>query len=148
MIAVNLFVRDVPSVQIARDLGIDDQTVRRWRRVWRAKGRDGLRGKPHPGRPALLDAAQRQQLAEALRLSPAEHGFERHFWTTAMVRDLIERLFGVSYHHDWVGELMHQIGFSWQKPMRRARERDEAAVAGWRCDHWPELLKKTPQSMA
>lgn len=148
MIAANLFERDVAAAQIARDLGVDDQTVRRWRRVWRDKGRDGLIGKPHPGRPALLDDAQRGRLVEALRRSPVEHGFDRHFWTTPMIRDLIERLFGVSYHHDWVGELMRQLGFSWQKPMRRARERDEAAIAGWRCEHWPELLKKTLQPTA
>ncbi len=103
MIAANLFERHVAAPQIARDLGVDDQTVRRWRRVWRDKGREGLCGKPHPGRPALLDDAQRSQLVEALHRSPVEHGFDRHFWTTPMIRGLIERLFGVSYVVSAVG---------------------------------------------
>jgi transposase len=148
MIAVNMFEREVPPKQIAADLGVDDQTVRRWRRVWRAKGRDGLLGKAHPGRPRRLDDAQRRELAEALRQKPTEHGFQRHLWTTELIRDFIQQRFNVSYHHDWVGELMHQIGFTWQKPMRRARERDEAAIAAWRETFWPDLLKKVPTPTA
>jgi len=50
----------------------------------------------------------------------------------------------VTYHHDHVGVLLGAMGFTHQKPARRARERDEAKVEGWRRDAWPALLKKVP----
>jgi transposase len=148
MIAVNMFELGKRPAEIAGCLGVNAQTVRQWRRLWQTRGRDGLRLKPHPGRPCELSPPQKQDLVELLARPPAEHGFDRHFWTTPMIAQLIERHFGVRYHHDWVGELLHTLGFSWQKPQRRARERNEQKITTWRQEHWPELLKKTPPSMA
>ena len=64
-----------------------------------------------------------------------------------MIAELIKREFGVEYNPDWVGEILHALGMSFQKPMRRARERDEQKIAAWRIEVWPELLKKTPRKM-
>lgn len=147
LIAARMFGRGARSRQIAGDLGVHVQTVRQWRRLWLKSGIDGLLHKPHPGRPALLSDAQKQELLQLLREEPTNHGFTRHFWTTAMIADLIRQKFGVDYHHDWVGEMLHALGMSWQKPMRRARERDEAKIAAWRSELWPALLKKVPTTM-
>lgn len=147
MIAANLFELDKTTREIVACLKVDDQTVRRWRRIWRTQGRAGLQAKPHPGRPALLDDAQRQQLTNMLAGSPVDHGFaDQHCWTTPLIAGLIERHFGVRYTADWVGQLLHAMGFTWQKPARRARERDEARIEAWRREVWPTLLKKTPRS--
>jgi transposase len=148
LIACNMFERDVSSKQIAQDLGMHAQTVREWRRVYKQRGAQGLRLKPHPGRPALLSDEQRQQLLTLLKETPTSHGFERHFWTTAMIAELIKRKFDIDYNADWVGEMLHALGMSWQKPMRRARERDEQKIQAWREQVWPEVLKKTPQKTA
>jgi transposase len=137
-----MFERVVPSRLIAKDLRMHVRTVEKWRRAWRTVGRDSLLGKPHPGRPALLSDDQKQELVQMLRQEPTAHGFERHFWTTRMIADLVHRRFGVQYHRDWIGEMLHALGMSWQKPMRRARERDEAKIEAWRSDLWPELEKK------
>jgi transposase len=61
-----------------------------------------------------------------------------------LVADLIAREFGVSYHHDHVGVILKAMGFTHQKPQRRARERDEAKIEAWRREFWPALLKKVP----
>lgn len=144
LIACKMFERNATSRQIASDLGVHVQSVREWRRTYKKLGIDGLRLKPHPGRPALLSDEQKQQLLTMLRQEPTAHGFERHFWTTAMIAELIKRTFGIDYNHDWVGEMLHALGLSWQKPMRRARERDEEKIQSWREQVWPEVLKKTP----
>ena len=68
----------------------------------------------------------------------------RYLWTQQLIADLIEREFRVTYHHDHVGVLLKRIGFTHQKPARRARERDEARIDGWRAEAWPALLKKVP----
>lgn len=122
------------------------QAVREWRRIYLKLGIDGLRSRSHPGRPALLNDEQKQELLRLLADEPMNHGFERHVWSTAMIAELIRRKFGVDYNHDWVREMLHGLGMSWQKPMRRARERDEARIAAWQSEDWPELLKNTVEN--
>ena len=142
MIAANMFEQGLATADVAASLEADDQTVRRWRRVFDAAGRDGLRAKRHPGAAPLLAGDQRRRLAELLERTPAECGLGRYLWTTQLVSDLIAREFGVRYHHDHVGVLLGRLGFTHQKPARRARERDEAKIQAWRRDAWPALLKK------
>ena len=144
-IAANMFEQDRAPADIARDLGVDDQTVRDWRRKYRTGGRAALLSKKPPGRPALLTTAQREQLAGLLEKTPRECGFEKYLWTSQLIADLIAREFAVTYHHDHVGLLLGKMGFTHQKPARRAVERDEARIDAWRRDVWPGLLKKTPR---
>jgi transposase len=145
LIAANMFDQNLQTHLIAKSLSVDDQTVRRWRRVYRSQGRDGLLSSKHPGRTPQLDSAQRQTLSELLLQTPAGCGFDRYLWTQQLIADLIQREFGVSYHHDHVGRLLGKMGFTHQTPARRARERDEQKIEAWRKEVWPELLKKVPQ---
>ena len=148
MIAANMFDQKLKTRQIAAALEADDQTVRRWRRQYSKGGREALRLNKHPGRPALLSQTDRDKLAELLLKGPAQCGLEKYLWTTQLIADLIEREFGVKYHNDHVGVILGAMGFTHQKPARRARERDEAKIEAWRCQTWPALLKKVPQAMA
>ena len=148
MIAANMFEQKLPAAQIATILNVDDQTVRRWRRVYAEGGRDALRLNQHPGRPPLLSDADRQKLVGLLLKTPAECGFDRYLWTTPLIADLIAREFGVTYHNDHVGVILGAMGFTHQKPARRARERDEATIQAWRRDAWPTLLKKASSATA
>lgn len=142
MVAANMFEQHLQTRLIADSLKVDDQTVRRWRRQFQANGRDGLRAHKHRGRPCRLTAAQKDQLADLLVKTPAQCGFDRHLWTQQLIADLIQREFGVGYHHDHIGVMLQDLGFTHQKPMRRARERDEARIEQWRQQFWPALLKK------
>jgi transposase len=141
-IAANMFDEGRTSAEIARVLNVDDQTVRAWRRIYQKLGRPGLVSRKAPGRPAALGASDRERLAQLLLKTPAEHGVDKYLWTQQLIADLILREFGVSYHHDHVGVILHQLGFTHQKPTRRARERDEQKIEAWRRDAWPALLKK------
>jgi transposase len=144
MTAANMFEQGLAAAVIAASLKVDDQTVRRWRRTFEAEGRDGLRSRKHAGRPPRLTGEQRGRLSGLLLKTPAECGFDRHLWTQQPIADLIAREFGVSYHHDHVGVILKALGFTHQKPQRRARERDEARIDAWRREAWPALLKKVP----
>lgn len=143
-IAANMLDDGKGPAEIAKHLRVAAQTVRQWRRDYRAGGREALLSVKPTGRPAKLTAAQREALAGMLLKPPAEHGFAgRHLWTQRLIADLIAREFGgVSYHHDHVGVLLKAIGFTHQKPARRAVERDEARIDAWRREVWPALLKK------
>ena len=57
------------------------------------------------------------------------------------VRLFIENQFGVRYSDVHVWRLLGQMGFSSQKPERRALERDEAAIQTWKKRTWPALKK-------
>ena len=59
--------------------------------------------------------------------------------------ELIERRFGVHYHVDHIGRLLHELDWSAQKPTRRALERDEKAIRRWVHGDWPRV-KKTPRA--
>jgi transposase len=72
------------------------------------------------------------------------HGYRTQLWTTLRIAALIEREFGVKYHRNHIGKLLHRLGWSHQKPERRAIERDEVAIAKWKRTVWP-AVKKTPQ---
>jgi transposase len=143
-IAATMLDNGRSPAEIAKDLGVDDQTVRAWRRSYNKGGREALASRKPPGRPALLTGAQREELAGLLLAGPAACGFDKYLWTQQLIADLIGRRFAVRYHHDHVGVVLKAMGFTHQKPMRRARERDERRIEAWRTEAWPALLKKAP----
>jgi transposase len=129
--------------EVARLVGAPRQTVYRWREVLRAKGIDGLREMSKGGRPAQLNAEQYEQLREVLLNGAQSAGFGTDLWTLKRVRQTIEKRFGVRFSEVHVWRLLGRLGFSSQKPEKRAAERDEAAISRWKRRTWP-ALKKTP----
>ena len=123
-------------------VGAPRQTVYRWKDVLQSEGLDALRDMSKGGRPARMDAQQLMQLQVALLEGPTAHGFGTPLWTIKRVRLLIERKFGIRYSPAHVWRLLGQLGFSSQKPARRALERDEASIEQWKEATWPRLKKK------
>ena len=130
--------------EIARRIGCHASSVLRWRDAWRGGGSVALKAKQAPGRPSRLTAKQKVRLLGWLTQGAMAHGHHTELWTTQRIAALIERRLGVKYHRNHVGKLLHQVGWSHQKPERRAVERDEASIAGWKRSVWP-AVKKTPQ---
>jgi len=118
------------------------QTVYRWREVLQSEGIDALRNMSRGGRPARLDAQALGQLQVTLLEGPAAQGFDTPLWTIKRVRALVERRLGVKYSEVHIWRLLGQLGFSSQKPDRRARERDEETVEHWKKRTLPSLKKK------
>lgn len=140
--ALDLLKEGLLPVEVARRVGVDRRSVRRWRASFDAEGRAGVRALPTPGRPSKLSAAERARLEKALLRGALAHGFPTDLWTCPRVAELIDRRFRVEYHVDHVGRLLHALGWSPQKPERRARERDEEAIRTWVKAVWPRVKKK------
>ena len=137
--AAELFAEDVPQVEIARRFGVTATAVRTWHKRWLADGVDGLRSKGQPGYPPLLAESQRAELVTVLGAGPKASGFDGG-WTLARVATVIRRRFGVAYRYpSAVATLLHRLGFSVQKPARRALERDERAITAWRTHTWSQV---------
>jgi transposase len=125
---------------VARVLGINRASIYRWLR--QANEPDGLAAKPHPGPAPRLSLDNHRRLETMLHLGPQAHGWPNRLWTCARVAELIRRNFGVSFHHDHVGRFLRaRLNWSPQKPRRRARERDEEAIAHWKRVTFPRIAR-------
>jgi len=80
-------------------------------------------------------------LLRLLLQGPLVHGYNTNVWTTARIAELIRREFGVSYHRDHIGRLMHSLNWSHQKPEKRAVERNEEVIERWKQKDWPRIKK-------
>jgi transposase len=129
--------------EIARRIGCHASSVLRWRNALHSGGPAALKAKPAPGRPPRLTPKQKARLGRLLREGAMAHGYRTELWTTQRIAELIECRLGVHYHRNHVGKLLHQLGWSHQKPERRAVERNEPAIAEWKRADWPRV-KKTP----
>lgn len=127
---------------IARALGVTEGAVSQWLSRAARGGREALRHRPPPGPTPKLTAAQQAALLTLLERGAEHYGFVGEVWTGPRVATLIERHFGVRYHPSYVPTLLAQLGWTRQKPTRRASQRDEAAIAQWQTERWPALKKK------
>lgn len=142
MRAVALLEQGLTQTQVARELGVTASAVCQWDKARKRGGVAALAAKPHPGPTPKLTPAQLRRLEKMLLRGPTRHGWATELWTCPRVAALIERRFGVRYDDSGVWHLLNRLGWSCQKPQRRAREQDEDAVATWRKKDWPRIKKR------
>ncbi|TXF13602.1 IS630 family transposase [Pelomicrobium methylotrophicum] len=140
--AGRLLLKGKKPAEVAAIVGAPRQTVYRWLGVLQEKGIDGLREMSKGGRPSRMRAGQLEELRQALLAGPIAAGYGTDLWTLKRVRLLIEKRFGIKYSEVQVWRILGAMGFSNQKPERRAIERNEEAVAHWKKRTWPVLKKK------
>jgi transposase len=146
-LAVSLLEQGMKPAQVAKVVGTSRASVTRWRQAHRKGGAEAVAAKPHPGKGLRLTVAQRRRLAKLLLQGARKHGYGTELWTLARVAEVIAVNFGVEYHPGHVWYVLRSMQWSSQKPERRARERDEQAIAGWRQQEWPRI-KKRPKKRA
>jgi transposase len=135
--------------QIAEALGVSEGAVSQWMKRARESGPEALRHRPPPGAPRRLNADQLAQVPARLQRGPEAYGFRGQLWTRGRIAAVIQLAFGVSYHPRHVGRLCQELRWSPQKPARRARQRDEAAITRWRQATWPALKRgRKPKAAA
>jgi len=128
--------------EVARRIKCGASSVMRWRDTRQQGGEEALQVRFSPGRPPKLDVRRRKRLVRLLLRGAMAYGYRTNLWTTARIAELIQREFGVQYHRDHVGRLMHSLQWSPQKPERRALERDEKAIEHWKQKDWPRIKKR------
>jgi transposase len=127
--------------QIAEAMGVSEGAVSQWMTRARDAGPDALRRRPPPGAPRRLSPDQLACLPELLHRGPAAYGFRGELWTRTRIAAVIRLEFGVCYHPRHVGRLCQAMRWPPQKPTRRARQRDEAAIVQWRETTWPAIKR-------
>jgi transposase len=139
-----MFRRGKLQADVARTLGVSAQSVSRWHDLWRAGGRAALAGAGRAGRLPRVPDEQLAEVVEALKKGPRENGFSTDLWTLARVADVIETVSGFRYGTTQTWEILtKRLGWSRQRPARRALERNDEAIANWVANDWPRI-KKAP----
>lgn len=129
--------------EVGRRIGCSASSVKRWRDARRRGGQKALKVRFSPGRPPKLSRTQGRQLISVLLEGAMASGYATQLWTTARVAEVIWKRFRVRYHRDHVGRLLHSLGWSPQKPQKKALERNQAEIRRFLRRDWP-ALKKTP----
>lgn len=129
-------------VHLAQELDVTRGSINRWLQWYEADGLNGLRNTKAPGPPRKLSEEQRQQLTILIEAGPIAAGYQSGVWTGPMVGDLIEQRYGVSYHKHNVPKLLHELGFSLQRPRKRLARADAEAQANWVSKRLPAIKKK------
>jgi transposase len=127
--------------RIAEALGISEGAVSQWMTRARDGGPAALQHRSPPGAARRLTGEQLARLPALLQRGPTTYGFRGDVWTRRRIAVVIRLEFGVTYHPTQVGRLCKAIRWSPQKPVRRARQRDEAAITRWRDETWPALKR-------
>jgi len=136
--ARRLLDEGVAQAEVARRLEISRQSVSRWAQQPRRE----LAKVRRQGRKPQLDEAAGGKLRAALLAGPQQAGFATELWTVPRVRQLLIQRFHLRFSTVHVWRLLRQLGFSPQRTVGRARERDEAKIADWKAKQWPRLKKK------
>lgn len=140
--AFDLFKQGLSEAEVARQVGVHRQSVNRWAKQAKELGRRGLKKAGRAGRNSRLSAADLKRIEKGLKRGPEALGYETGLWTLERVAKLIETQCGVKYHPGHVWWLLGKLGWSCQRPVGRAVERDEAAIERWKKRRWPEVKKK------
>jgi len=105
-------------------------------------GREGLRGAGRAGRRPKLCPDQLAEVESALIQGAEANGYPNDLWTLQRAAQVIQHVTGVSYHPARVWYVLRSgLGWTWQRPARRATERNDEAIQRWVKRRWPQLKK-------
>jgi transposase len=139
--AIQLLEKGMTLSAVAQQVGSSVSSVFRWQQAFQKQGEKGLNCRASPGRPSRLSEQEKKQLVRLLLKGPLVFGYSTDLWTTRRVAEVIRKAFGTHYHPNHLWRLLTGLGWSCQKPERRARERDEEQIERWKEKRWPAIKK-------
>src|SRR5208283_2035853 len=101
---------------------------------------------PFQGGKSRLTDDQKTELSGIIEAGPQEVGLDTGVWTTSIVVKLVKDLFGITYHPDHMGRILHRLGYSVQYPGRSLSKADENLQRTWLHDELPEIKKKPSEN--
>lgn len=140
--AVVLNMEGKTAPQIAHILKVHRSKVSIWLSHWQQYGMEGILEGHRPGRPPELTGQQRQDLTDILDSGPVAYGFTSGVWTCPMVARVIEEEFSISYHPAHVSRILHELGFSVQRPKKTLAKADKTLQSRWVRYRYPDIKKK------
>jgi transposase len=131
---------------VASAIGINRTTIYDWLAKYRVGGWDALKAKPVPGRPQTLNGKKIKWLFDVLtQKNPQQMQFEFALWTREMIQKLLKDKFGIKLSLASIGRLLAQMGFTCQRPLYRAIQKNESLVKEWLKKVFPSIKRRAQQ---
>ena len=127
---------------VADHFSVSPAAACKWHARWQADKQEGLKSLGRCGAPAKLTRKKIKKVDQALLKGPEKNGFPSPLWTLDRVAQVIRKEAHAIYHPGHVWKLLRFLGWTNQRPVRRARERNETAIRAWRKHVWPMLKKR------
>jgi len=140
--AIVLNMEGKTAPQIADILKVHRSKVSIWLRNWQENAMDGILEGHRSGRPPAMSSAERQELADILDSGPVAYGFTSGVWTSPMVARVIKEEFSINYNPAHVSRILHDTGFSVQRPRKTLAKADKAVQSRWVRYKYPSIKKK------
>jgi transposase len=145
--AAELFAQGRSQAEVARELDVSRQSASRWHAGWQAAGTTGLQSRGPTGRRPKIPDSALEEIEQALLEGALAHGFATDVWTLDRIAVVIQGLTGVALSNPSVWRLLrNRLGWTVQRPTRRAKERDEEAIQHWVQHEWPRIKKGPAQN--
>ena len=140
------------QTEAAKTYGVSLRAVNKWVAIDKVGGLRALKPKRRGRR---LGQGGRLRVAHAQRIRslivgqmPDQLTLPFYLWTRAAVASLIAREYGIAVSLVTVGRYLRAWGLSPQKPVRRAYERNEAAIARWLKREYPAIARQAKREHA
>jgi transposase len=142
MEAARLLKQGYRQSEVAQRVKAHRQSVSQWARLLQLGGRQALKKAGRAGRKPRLRPEDLRRIERSLKRGPQALGYETSLWTSWRVAHLIEHECGVKYDPSQAWRILRRLGWSCQRPVGRALERDEEKIRVWKKKRWPEIKKK------
>lgn len=140
--AVKLVEAGHSPEEIVKVLGFHRSAIYQWLSAYNQGGIKALKTKPITGRPSKLNSSQIKKIYNIITgKNPLQLKFEFALWTRDMVRDLIKDHFGVKMNVTSVGRLLKKLGFTVQRPLYRAYQKNPEKIDQWLNEKYPKIKK-------
>jgi transposase len=136
-----MFEKEISQASIAAQLRVTRAAVCQWHAAWKEEKKDGLLSKGKTGTPPKLDTEKRQMLKKIILSGPKKEGYATDFWTLERIKAVTKKKLKITLGTGSVWRTVIALGFSAQKPIRRAKERNERAIRDWKLNEFPKLKK-------
>ena len=138
--------------EIGEIIGVHPTNVCKW---WKAYERGGKKAIDHKqrGRPKgacrTLTKDQEKEIQAAIRdRFPDQLKLPFALWTRIAVQQLIAQLYSMHMPVRTVGEYLKRWGFTPQKPITKAYEKNPKAVERWLHEQYPAIVKRAKSEKA
>lgn len=150
--AIQAINNGVKQAEVARVMSLPDRTIRRWVAQMRREGTTTIEPKRRgrrAGEAAALNAKQMKRIETmVIGKMPDQLRLPFYLWTREAVGALIGREYGVVLSAASIGNYLKRWGMSPQKPVRRAYERNDEAIAKWLATDYPVIAAQAKRNRA
>jgi len=109
---------------VAERHGVSSKSVERWVQSYEADGLEGLRLKPHPGRPSRYRGKRRERIVQLALKSPTLFGYLQHDWNLRLLASHLTKEVGIRIGKTRLSEILREAGIAYKRPRAVVRSPD------------------------